>query len=114
LWNFIDGTSARLASTRLQQLRVHFPKVLAVIGRDHAFCIIHETHGGWIFKSTRDLRIANGTNALFVDHLLGLEHRHILPNLNKHAAANKIVTTKNSDLEIPIWIDFGNGLAREN
>jgi hypothetical protein len=34
-WNFIDGTSARLASTRLQQLPVHFPNVLAVIGSGH-------------------------------------------------------------------------------
>jgi len=32
-------------------------------------------------------------------------------NLNKNAAANKKLSTKNYDLEIPILIIFGNGLA---
>lgn len=45
LWNFIDGTSARLASTRLQQLRVHFPNILAVIRRHVVFCFFREIIG---------------------------------------------------------------------
>jgi len=43
LWNFIDGTSARRASTRLQHLRVHFPNVLVLIGRGAEICSIGET-----------------------------------------------------------------------